>query len=84
MTRGQNKMSNDLLRWRKEASSDEWSKLASLAKTSVGYLDQIAYGFRRASPSKAKQIQAATENFESIKPVTKENLVFADIRSSAA
>ncbi|WP_261247895.1 transcriptional regulator [Serratia ficaria] len=77
-------MSNDLLRWRKEASSDEWSKLAALAGTSVGYLDQIAYGFRRASPGKAKQIEAATEKFESITPVTKENLVFSAVRASAA
>ena len=46
-------MSNELLRWRKEASSEEWKRLAALAKTSVGYLDQIAYGFRRASPDKA-------------------------------
>ncbi|MFT2798819.1 transcriptional regulator [Serratia sp. N21D137] len=77
-------MSNDLLRWRKEASSVEWSKLADLAETSVGYLDQIAYGFRRASPSKAKQIEAATKKFESITPVTKEDLVFAAVRATAA
>ncbi|GAB2931352.1 transcriptional regulator [Hafnia psychrotolerans] len=77
-------MSNDLLRWRKEASSDEWSRLALLANTSVGYLDQIAYGFRRASPGKAKQIEAATQEFLTIPPVTKENLVFAAVRASAS
>lgn len=48
-------MSNELLRWRKEASSEEWKRLAALAKTSVGYLDQIAYGFRRASLIKRMQ-----------------------------
>ncbi|EIC84025.1 hypothetical protein [Serratia sp. M24T3] len=77
-------MNNDLLRWRKEASSDEWLKLAILANTSVGYLDQIAYGFRRASPGKAKQIEAATKEFSAIDPVTKENLVFAKVRATAA
>ncbi len=76
-------MNNDLLRWRKEASSDEWSKLALLANTSVGYLDQIAYGFRRASPGKAKKIEAATKEFTTISPVTKENLVFAQVRAAA-
>ncbi len=29
----------------KQASSEEWKRLAALAKTSVGYLDQIAYAF---------------------------------------
>lgn len=77
-------MNNDLLRWRKEASSDEWSKLASLAKTSVGYLDQIAYGFRRASPGKASAIEAASKEFSRYLPVKKENLVFAPQRVSAA
>lgn len=48
-------MSNELLRWRKEASSEEWKRLAALANTSVGYLDQIAYGFRRASQIKRMQ-----------------------------
>lgn len=53
-------MSNELLRWRKEASSEEWKRLAALANTSVGYLDQIVYGFRRASPDKANAIEEAT------------------------
>ena len=77
-------MSNELLRWRKEASTDEWMRLAALAKTSVGYLDQIAYGFRRASPGKASDIEAATKNFTAFEPVTKENLVFAPQRPTAA
>lgn len=77
-------MNNDLFRWRKEASSDEWSKLAILANTSVGYLDQIAYGFRRASPDKAEKIEEATKKFTALNPVTKENLVFAKIRATAA
>ena len=45
-------MSNELLRWRKDASTGEWAQLAKLANTTVGYLDQIAYGNRRASPEK--------------------------------
>lgn len=28
-------MSNELLRWRKEASSEEWKRLAALANTEV-------------------------------------------------
>lgn len=77
-------MGNELLRWRKEASTDEWSRLAALAKTSVGYLDQIAYGFRRASPGKASAIEEASKNFSGYMPVKKENLVFAPQRASAA
>ncbi|EHS0439274.1 transcriptional regulator [Escherichia coli] len=77
-------MSNELLRWRKEASSEEWKRLAALAKTSVGYLDQIAYGFRRASPDKPNAIEEATRNFTGYKPVKKENLVFVSRRASAA
>lgn len=77
-------MSNELLRWRKDASTDEWARLASLAKTTVGYLDQIAYGFRRASPGKALAIEEASKNFSGYAPVNKENLVFAPQRASAA
>ncbi|KHS87098.1 antirepressor [Pectobacterium brasiliense] len=77
-------MSNELLRWRKDASSDEWTKLAALAGTSPGYLDLIAYGFRRASPTKAAAIEKATQQFEAISPVTKESLVFAPPRTTAA
>lgn len=77
-------MSNELLRWRKEATTDEWSRLASLAKTTVGYLDQIAYGFRRASPGKAEAIEEATKHFCEKSPVKKEQLVFAPQRSATA
>jgi len=77
-------MNNDLLRWRKEASADEWSKLAFLADTTIGYLNLIAYGVRRPSPDKAKKIEDATKEFPSIQPVTKESLVFANQRITAA
>ncbi len=77
-------MENDLLRWRKESSSDDWARLAELANTSVGYLNLIAYGFRRASPSKAYEIEAATTQINKYAPVTKESLVFAPPRATAA
>lgn len=77
-------MSNDLLRWRKGATSAEWAELAVLAKTSTGYLDQIAYGNRRASPEKAKDIEEATKHFHSQDAVSKESLVFAKSRGAAA
>lgn len=77
-------MSNDLLRWRKGATSAEWAELATLAKTSTGYLDQIAYGNRRASPEKANDIEEATKQFHSQAAVSKESLVFAKPRNNAA
>lgn len=77
-------MNNELLRWRKGATSDEWSLLAKLAKTTVGYLDQIAYGNRRASPEKASAIETATHSFHRQAPVLKESLVFAAPRNSTA
>lgn len=77
-------MQNELLRWRKGASSNDWSQLADLAKTSVGYLDQIAYGFRRASPGKALAIEQASQKFTGYSPVKKEDLVFAPQRATAA
>ena len=77
-------MNNELLRWRKGATTDEWALLAKLAKTTVGYLDQIAYGNRRASPEKALAIEIATQNFHRQAPVLKESLVFAAQRNSAA
>lgn len=77
-------MGNELLRWRKEATSEDWVRLAMLAKTSVGYLDQIAYGFRRASPGKASAIEEATKQIIGYLPVKKESLVFAPQRASAA
>lgn len=77
-------MSNELLRWRKGATVAEWSELATLANTTTGYLDQLAYGNRRASPGKAKAIEDGTKNFGNQPPVTKESLVFAESRNSAA
>jgi len=77
-------MNNELLRWRKDASSAEWAKLADLANTTVGYLDQIAYGYRRASPEKASAIEMASKFFKQHTPVLKESLVFAATRNSAA
>ncbi|CNI86117.1 TPA: transcriptional regulator [Yersinia enterocolitica] len=72
---------NELLRWRKQADQEKWEKLAAIADTSTGYLDQLAYGFRRASADKAKDISNATMTFRSPKPVTKEDIVFAPLRS---
>ncbi|WP_270503834.1 transcriptional regulator [Kluyvera ascorbata] len=77
-------MSNELLRWRKGATTDEWVQLARLANTTVGYLDQIAYGNRRASPEKASAIEAATKSFIQQAPVLKESLVFVTPRNTAA
>ncbi|BBQ66579.1 transcriptional regulator [Klebsiella pneumoniae] len=77
-------MSNELLRWRKDASTGEWAQLAKLANTTVGYLDQIAYGNRRASPEKAEAIEEATKGFSHYQPVSKESLVFSRPRCSAA
>ncbi|EMH6078822.1 transcriptional regulator [Proteus vulgaris] len=76
-------MSNDLLRWRKESSQEDWERLAQLAGTTVGYLNHIAYGNRRASPEKAEMIEKATKQFN-LQPVTKEKLVFAQLRTNAA
>ncbi|APR90196.1 transcriptional regulator [Salmonella enterica subsp. enterica serovar Infantis] len=77
-------MNNELLRWRKDATSAEWVRLAELANTTVGYLDQIAYGYRRASPEKALAIEVASKVFKKHMPVLKESLVFATTRNSAA
>jgi len=77
-------MTNDLLRWRQEATKEDWSQLAQLAKTSVGYLDQIAYGYRRASPQMAESIEKGTKIFKRFKAVSKEKLVFAELKTKAA
>jgi len=77
-------MINELLRWRKEATKEDWAKLAELSVTTTGYLDQIAYGWRRASPTKAEHIQKATIEIKKYRPVTKESLVFAPQRIQAA
>lgn len=79
-------MSNDLLRWRQAASKTDWANLAQLSKTTIGYLDQIAYGYRRASPDMAEKIEQGTKNkkFKSYLPVLKEGLVFAELKNKAA
>lgn len=77
-------MSNDLLRWRQAASKTDWVTLAQLAKTTTGYLDQIAYGFRRASPSMAGKIELGTNQFKDLPKVTKEDLVFCELKTKAA
>ncbi|HGJ5880764.1 transcriptional regulator [Arsenophonus nasoniae] len=74
-------MTNDLLRWRKESTQDDWVRLARLAGTSVGYLNLVAYGYRRASPKKAEQIEFATKHFNYL-PVKKELLVFTTLKIS--
>lgn len=74
-------MATDLLRWRKESRKrglELWNQLAEMVGTSPGYLDQIAYGYRTASPKRAQQIEKATLRFRGIKPVKKESLLFAD------
>ncbi|MFK8258301.1 transcriptional regulator [Erwinia sp. AnSW2-5] len=71
---------NDLLRWKKQATREKWEKLAKLANTSVGNLDQLAYGWRGASAKKASDIANATLNFRDPKPVTKEAIAFAPVR----
>ncbi len=76
------KMSNDLHRWKKEASKIDWLLLAQFSGTSAGYLNQIAYGNRRPSPELAEEIEKATNKFSNIKPVEKERLIFAQTRSS--
>ncbi|HEY3982909.1 transcriptional regulator [Cedecea sp.] len=73
---------NDLLRWRKQASKEDWQKLAALANTTTGNLDQLAYGWRGASSSKASDIANATLNFRFPKPVTKEAIAFAPVRKA--
>ncbi|MDX7989172.1 helix-turn-helix domain-containing protein [Xenorhabdus sp. 12] len=77
-------MSNDLLRWKKQSSQEDWQRLAQLAGTSAGYLNQIAYGNRRASPAIAERIETASGQFFSTTPVKKELLVFAQVKTNAA
>ncbi|MBI6547819.1 transcriptional regulator [Xenorhabdus lircayensis] len=71
-------MKNDLHRWKREASKDDWSDLAQIVGTSVGYLNLIAGGFRRASPNMASRIEDGTKKFNGLIPVKKENLIFMD------
>ncbi|NIY47304.1 transcriptional regulator [Cedecea colo] len=77
-------MSNDLLRWRKSADKEEWAALAQLVGTSVGYMNLIAYGVRRASPARAAAIEKGTKLIGKHTPVTKESLVFMNTREDAA
>lgn len=77
-------MSNDLHRWRKAANKEEWAALARLVGTSVGYMNLIAYGVRRASPKRAEAIEKGTKLIGGYTPVTKESLVFINIQDDAA
>ncbi|EOV0980762.1 transcriptional regulator [Edwardsiella piscicida] len=70
---------NDLLRWKKESTKEQWSELAELANTTVGNLNQLAYGWRRASTSKAESIANATLKFITPSPVKKEDIAFAPV-----
>ena len=75
---------NDLLRWRKQATKEDWEALSRLANTTPGTLDQLAYGWRGASAQKAKDIANATLNFRFPKPVTKEAIAFPPVRKTAS
>lgn len=69
-------MDNQLLTWRKSATTKEWEELARKAGTSIGYLNLIAYGYRNASPKLAVAIESASKTFTNRNVLTKESLVF--------
>lgn len=77
-------MTNELLKWRQKATRDDWSRLANLAETTTGYLDQIAYGNRRASPQLAERIEKGTKIFRHLHTISKEKLVFIVLKSKIA
>lgn len=69
-------MNNQLLSWRRAATSAEWLELAKKSGTTVGYLNLVAYGYRNASPRLAIAIEKASETFLLKPPIKKEKLVF--------
>ena len=71
-------MYNQLHRWRLSSSAEEWERLAVLAETSTGYLNQIAYGNRKPSPDLANKIEKASSTFLDKPTLSKEILVFGD------
>lgn len=69
-------MKNELLVWRQSSSKTEWELLAELAGTTPGYLNLIAYGYRRASPKMAISIECASSKIPARPMISKEALVF--------
>lgn len=62
-------MTNALRKWMAEASAAEKTKLARMAKTSVGMLRQVAGGYRtkgkpNTSPELARRLEIASEKME--------------------
>lgn len=74
-------MENVLLSWRRSATKDEWIQLAKLSGTTIGYLNLVAYGYRKASPKLAFLIEAASQNFTDKNVISKESLVFASLKT---
>lgn len=54
-------MSKKLRNWLEHADPGQRERLATLARTSHGYLNQLAYGYRIASAEIAGRIEKATE-----------------------
>lgn len=69
-------MKNALLVWRQSATKSEWSLLAEFAGTTPGYLNLIAYGYRKASPKLAISIECASKKIPEKELITKESLIF--------
>lgn len=70
-------MKTELLSWRQASTKDEWNLLATLSGTTPGYLNLIAYGYRKASPRMATSIEFASSKIAGKPLITKESLVFS-------
>lgn len=69
-------MKSELLIWRQSSSKSDWELLAALSGTTTGYLNLIAYGYRKASPKMATSIECASRKIPARPTITKESLVF--------
>lgn len=75
-------MCKNLKELRTLISKEEWNQLAIRSGTTTSYLNQMALGFRRPSPSLASRIEDAARNMHPSFFIPKESLVFADLRKA--
>ncbi|MEN4246024.1 transcriptional regulator [Serratia marcescens] len=75
-------MNRSLREVKSQISGAQWQRVAELAGTSVQYLNQVALRFRRPSAALAERIENAVGEVCSTMRVSKEELVFTELRKN--
>lgn len=75
-------MSEKLQTLRGSMGAERWELIAQMSGTTCAYLNQIALGFRRPSVALAERIELAVKEAGLLPLISKEELVFTELRKN--